>query len=67
LFKVHKERGTTAKVEGTPHHCFIFNELVNGVSVPEELDKSWYIDVANKRINDFMYGGTDNAESNREK
>lgn len=57
LFKVHKERGTTAKVEGTPLHCFIYNDEVNGVGIPEELDKSWYVEVAKKRINDFLNGG----------
>ena len=41
------------KLEGTPEHCFIFNESVNGVSCPAHLDKQWYIDLAIKRLADF--------------
>lgn len=54
LFKIHAERGTKAKVEGTPTHCFFVNDDVNGVSVPAKLDKNWYIEVAQKRANDFI-------------
>ena len=55
LWKVHK-RGNQAKVEGTPEHCFIFNDSVNGVKVPEKLDKQWYIDLALKRLSKFGVG-----------
>ena len=55
LWKVHK-KGNQAKVEGTPEHCFIFNESVNGVKVPEKLDKQWYIDLALKRLSKFGVG-----------
>ena len=55
LWKVHK-RGNQAKVEGTPEHCFIFNDDVNGVRVPEKLDKQWYIDLALKRLSKFGVG-----------
>lgn len=52
LWKVHKS-GSQAKVEGTPEHCFIFNDSVNGVKVPARLDKQWYIDTALKRLSRF--------------
>ena len=55
LWKVHK-KGNQAKVEGTPEHCFIFNDSVNGVKVPEKLDKQWYIDLALKRLSKFGVG-----------
>lgn len=54
LYKIHATRGTTAKVEGTPLHCFFFNDSINGVHCPEKLDKQFYIDLANKRASDFL-------------
>lgn len=41
------------KFGNTPEHCFIFNDDVNGVKVPETLDRSWYIDLAKKRLKQF--------------
>ena len=41
------------KMEGTPEHCFIFNEEVNGVKTPSKLDKQWYIDTAYDRLSGF--------------
>lgn len=41
------------KLEGTPEHSFIWNDEVNGVSVPHKLDKQWYINLAKKRLKDF--------------
>ena len=52
LWKIHKN-GSQAKMEGTPEHCFIFNDEVNGVKVPEKLDKQWYIDTALNRLSKF--------------
>ena len=52
LWKV-KVSGGIEKLEGTPEHCFIFNDSVNGVPVPQKLDKQWYIDLANKRLKDY--------------
>lgn len=51
--KVHATRKTAAKLTNSPEHCFIFNDDVKGVSVPEKLNKQWYIDLANKRLSDF--------------
>ena len=52
LWKEHTN-GRIAKVEGTPEHCFIFNEEVNGVTCPAILDKQWYINTAKSRLKDF--------------
>lgn len=41
------------KFGNTPEHCFIFNDDVNGVKVPETLDRGWYIDLAKKRLKQF--------------
>ncbi len=51
--KVHAIRKTAAKLTNSPAHCFIFNDDVKGVSVPDKLDRQWYIDFANKRLADF--------------
>ena len=51
--KVHAVRKTTAKLTNSPEHCFIFNDDVKGVPVPDKLDRQWYIDFANKRLSDF--------------
>lgn len=53
VFKVHAITGRPAKISNSPAHCFIYNDTVNGVRVPNKLDKQWYIDLANKRLSDF--------------
>ena len=51
--KVHATRKTAAKLTNSPEHCFIWNDSVNGVSVPDKLDKEWYVNFAKKRLGDF--------------
>ena len=41
------------KFGNTSEHCFIFNDSVVGVKVPQTLDKQWYINLAKKRLKDF--------------
>ncbi|MEG0999132.1 MAG: hypothetical protein RSC99_06315 [Clostridiales bacterium] len=41
------------KFANTPNNCFIYNDDVNGLKVPRELDKEWYIAFAKKRLRDF--------------
>lgn len=43
---------TIEKFANTPEHCFIYNDDVNGLLVTEKLDKRWYIDLAEKRLNE---------------
>lgn len=47
------EGGTVEKFANTPDNCFVWNEDVNGFEVPDKLNKRWYIDLAEKRIEDF--------------
>ena len=47
------EQPSIAKFANTPDHCFIWNEDVNGVPVPDDLDRSYYIDMAKKRLQQF--------------
>lgn len=42
-----------AKFANTPESCFIFNDDVTQESIPNKLDKQWYIDLAKKRLKDF--------------
>ena len=53
LLRCGGKRGKPEKFGNTPEHCFVFNDEVNGVKVPPELDKQWYIDFAKKRLKDF--------------
>lgn len=53
LTKVHIETKRPAKFQNSPFHCFIYNDDVNGVKIPDKLDVDWYIDMANKRLKDF--------------
>ena len=53
ILKCGGKRGKPEKFADTPDHCFIFNDSVVGVGVPENLDKAWYINLAKKRLKDF--------------
>lgn len=53
LQKVHGETGRPAKVPNTPARCFIHNNDVNGLLVPQKLDKEFYINMAIERLKDF--------------
>ena len=51
LYKVKAENDSEAKIEMLPEHCIIDND--NHLSITD-VDKQFYIDMAKKRINDFM-------------
>ncbi len=51
--KIKKGQYVAEKFANTPDHCFIWNEDVNGVPVPDILDKQYYVDVAKKRLEQF--------------
>ena len=53
VFKVNDRTGKPEKISNSPEHCFIFNDDVNGVKCPNELDKEWYVKMATKRLLDF--------------
>lgn len=42
------------KIANTPDKCFINNENIIGVKVPEHLDKQYYIEIAKDRISKFI-------------
>lgn len=51
LFKVKTEDDSNAKIASLPEHCVVDND--NHLSI-EDVDKSFYIDMAKKRVNDFL-------------
>ncbi|NNJ30554.1 ERF family protein [Lacrimispora defluvii] len=51
LFKVKAENDSTAKIEMLPEHCIIDND--NHLTI-EDVGKTFYIEMAKKRINDFL-------------
>ncbi len=51
LFKVKAENESTAKIEMLPEHCIIDND--NHLTI-DAVDKTFYIEMARKRINDFL-------------
>ena len=63
LFKIKAENDSTAKIEMLPEHCIIDND--NKLTI-DSVDKSWYIDLAKKRINDFL-GIKENKKNKGEK
>lgn len=53
VFKV-KGKDKIEKLANTPDKCFINNEDIVGVEVPENLDKQYYIDLAKETLSDFL-------------
>ena len=51
VFKVKAKDDATAKIESLPDHCIIDND--NRLTI-DDVDKSFYIQLATKRINDFL-------------
>lgn len=53
--KQKEEGATIEKFANTPDSGWIDNSDIKGKEVPANLDKSWYIDLAKKRLGDFGY------------
>ena len=51
IFKVKAETDATARIEMLPDHCIIDND--NHLSL-DDVDRTFYIDMAKKRIRDFL-------------
>lgn len=56
IYKVKIEKGNKSyeKVAYTPDRCFINNEDIHDVEIPDYLDKQYYIDAAKDRIKQFL-------------
>lgn len=58
LYK-YRAGGAPAKFSECPAKCEVFNDSVIGKSIIKDfpqLDKQWYIDLANKRVEEFLNG-----------
>lgn len=64
LFKVKAETDQTAKIEMLPDHCIIDND--NHLTIAD-VDKSFYISMAHKRINDFLGIKPEKVKTERKK
>ena len=64
LFKVKAENDSTAKIEMLPEHCIIDND--NHLTI-DDVDKTFYIEMAKKRINDFLGIKPENKKGGRKK
>jgi hypothetical protein len=53
------------KIGHTPDKCFIDNDDIKGKIIPDYLDKEYYIELAQKRLNDFL--GIKNKKSKKKK
>lgn len=53
LYKVKNAKKNPEKFADTPEWASIYNQFVEGVPVPNWLDKQWYIDKAIGRLRDF--------------
>lgn len=53
VFKV-KSEDRIEKIANTPEKCFIDNDDVKNKTIPPYLDKNYYVEVATKRLNDFL-------------
>lgn len=53
LLKCGGSRGKPEKFGNTPEHCFIFNDNVENIKVPDNLDREWYVAMAKKRLKAF--------------
>lgn len=42
------------KFGNTPDHCFVCNDDIKGVGVPAKLDRDYYVNLAKKRVIDFV-------------
>ena len=62
LFK-RKDNKNPEKFANTPDNCFIDNGEVLGKEVPDKLDRQFYIDMAKKRINQYL--GISNKKSKK--
>ena len=53
LYKLHQNKTKPDKFPSTPLNCFIVNDDVNGMSVPDKLDREFYIKIAQERVKKF--------------
>ena len=53
ITKRHSSTKVKHKISNAPEHVFIDNSDIHGKQVPANLNKQFYIDLANKRLKEF--------------
>lgn len=53
IMKVKDDFKNPEKIGNTPDRVFILNDNIVDMKIPSKLDKSWYINLAKKRLEDF--------------
>ena len=53
LYKLHQNKTKPDKFPSTPVNCFIVNDDVNDKSVPDKLDRQFYINMAKERVQGY--------------
>lgn len=53
IYKLHQNKNKPDKFPSTPTNCFIVNEDINGMNVPDKLDRQFYIDMVKERVRKF--------------
>lgn len=53
IMKVKDNFKNPEKIGNTPDRAFIVNDNIVDMKIPSKLDKSWYINLAKKRLEDF--------------
>jgi hypothetical protein len=56
IYKISLRTGKPEKIPYTPEKCRIVNGSVKGSPIPRWLNVDCYVDVAEKRVNDFLKG-----------
>ena len=64
IYKVKASDDSTAKIESLPEHCIIDND--NHLTI-DAIDKTFYIEMARKRINDFLGIKPEKIKKSKEK
>ena len=54
ITKRHTETKVLHKISNTPEHVFIDNSDIHDKTAPDNLDRQFYIDLANKRLKEFV-------------
>lgn len=64
IYKVKAENDSEAKIDSLPDHCIIDNE--NELTI-RDIDKTFYIEMAKKRVNDFLGESQEKPKKERTK
>ena len=54
IYKKHKDKDTLDKTPSTPDNAFIDNGDITHKGIPKNLDRNWYLSLAERRILEFV-------------